>query len=75
MSAANRHGPSENKQSQTRDRDPSSPRSTAPSYQHLVVDEVETQDSDMEAGEIQAISNDDPVLPEGQSKSEPEEGQ
>ena len=75
MSGANKHGPSENTRSQTRDRDPSSSRSTTPGYQHLVVDKVETQESDAEIEEIQAICDDDSVMPEGQSELKPEEGQ
>ena len=67
ISGANKHGPSENMRSQTRDRDPSSSKTTAPGYQHIVVNEVEAQESDTEAEEIQAISNDDLVMPKGQS--------
>ena len=75
VSGANKHGPSENTWSQTRDRDPSSSRSTTAGYQHLVVDKMETQESDTEVEEMQVISDDNSVMPKGQSKSEPEEGQ
>ena len=40
-----------------------------------MVDKVETQESDTKVEEIQAISDDDSVMLEGQSESEPEEGQ
>ena len=66
----NAHGPSENTRSQTRERSTSSTRASTPGYKRLVVDEIDTLDSDTELEQVQAISDEDLLAPEDPSEPE-----
>ena len=68
----NAHGPSENTRSQTRERSTSSTRASVPRYKRLVVNEIDTLDSDMELEQVQAISDEDSLAPEDPSEPESE---
>ena len=68
VSGMNTHGPSENTHSQTRERSTGSTRTSASGYNRLVVDEIDTMDSDLESEEVQAISDDESLAPEDPSE-------
>ena len=72
VSGVNAHGPSENTCSQTREKNTGSTRASAPGYKRLVVNEIDTLDSDMELEEVQAISDEDSLAPEDPSEPESE---
>ena len=69
------HGLLENTRSQTRERSTSSTRASDPRYKRLVVDEIDTLDSDMELEQVQAILDEDSLAPEDPSEPESEEEQ
>ena len=68
----NAHGPSENTRSQTKERNTRSTRASALRYKRLVVNEIDTLDSDMELEEVQAISDEDSPAPEDPSEPKSE---
>ena len=72
VSGVNAHGPLENTRSQTRERSTQSTRASAPGYKRLVVNEIDTLDSDMELEQVQAISDEDLLAPEDPSEPESE---
>ena len=72
VSGVNAHGPLENTHSQTRERSTGSTRASAPRYKRLVVNEIDTLDSDTELEQVQAISDEDSLAPEDPSKPESE---
>ena len=57
---------------QTKERNTKSTRASAPRYKRLVVDEIDTLDSDLELDEVQAISDEDSLAPEDLSEPESE---
>ena len=68
VSGVNAHGLAENTRSQTRERSTGSTRASAPRYKRLVVDEIDTLDSNMELEQVQAISDEDSLAPEDPSE-------
>ena len=72
VSGVNALRPSENTRSQTRERSTGSTRASTPGYKRLVVDEIDTLDSDMELEQVQAISDEDSLAPEDPSGPESE---
>ena len=67
-----KHGPSENTQSQTREWGTVSSKASTPGYHHLMVNEIEMQDSETETEEVQPISEKESLVPEEQLDSEVE---
>ena len=72
VSGVNAHGLSENTRGQTKERNTKSTTASAPGYKRLVVDEIDTLDSDMELEEVLAISDEDSLAPEDPSEPKSE---
>ena len=72
VSGVNAHGLLENTCSQTRERNTGSTRASAPRYKRLVVDEIDTLNSDMELEQVQAILDEDSLAPEDPSEPKSE---
>ena len=75
VSGMNAHELSENTRSKTRERSTSSTRAFAPRYKRLVVNKIDTLDSNTELEQVHAISDEDSLAPEDSSepKSEAEQ--
>ena len=68
LSGMNTHGPSENTHSQIRERSTGSTRTSASGYKRLVVNEIDTMDSDLESEEVQVILDEESLAPEDPSE-------